>query len=256
MKPPRFLTLLTGAVYGFMYAPLCVLMVFSLMPSESIVRWEGFTLQWYRAVWQHPHVREALGISLLVTVPAVGIATALGTLTAFVMHRAVFRGKAVLQGLLSIPLLLPSLVMGLTLLLLFSAVHLPLGIGTMLLAHITFTWPLTTLVVQARMQRLDPTLEEAALDLGADAWTTFWRITFPLLRPGILAAALLAFPWSFNDVIVTFFVAGVGSSTLPLRIYGMMRLGVSPMVNALGTLLVLGPLLLAGVGLAWSRRRG
>ena len=121
------------------------------------------------------------------------------------------------------------------------AINLPLGVLTIVLAHVAFSIPLTTLVILARMQRIDPTLEEAAMDLGADEWTTFWRITLPLLRPGIVAAALLAFPWSFNDFVITFFVAGVGSSTLSLRIYSMIRLGVSPMVNALGTLIVVIP---------------
>ena len=133
---------------------------------------------------------------------------------------------------------MPSLVIGIALLLFFVAINLSLGVLTILLAHVAFSIPLTTLVILARMQRLDPILEEAAMDLGADEWTTFWRVTLPLLRPGIVAAALLAFPWSFNDFVITLFVAGVGSSTLPLRIYSMIRLGVSPMVNALGTLIV------------------
>jgi spermidine/putrescine transport system permease protein len=126
---------------------------------------------------------------------------------------------------------------------------------TIILAHIAFSIPLTTLVVFARMQRLDPSLEEAAMDLGADEWTTFWRVTLPLLRPGIAAAALLALPWSLNDFVVTFFVAGVGSSTLPLRIYSMIRLGVSPMVNALGTLIIIVPLLIVLLGMLVARRR-
>jgi spermidine/putrescine transport system permease protein len=126
---------------------------------------------------------------------------------------------------------------------------------TIVLAHVAFSIPLTTLVILARMQRLDRTLEEAAMDLGADEWTTLWKITLPLLRPGIVAAALLAFPWSFNDFVITFFVAGPGSSTLPLRIYSMIRLGVSPMVNALGTLIVVVPLLVALLGVLVAQRR-
>jgi spermidine/putrescine transport system permease protein len=250
----RVLSLVTGGVYLFLYAPLLVLITFSFTSSATGARWEGFTLQWYQAVWQHPHIREALGISLLVTVPTVIIATAIGTLTALALARATFRGKTLLQSLLYIPFILPAMVMGMALLLLFVSLHIELGLLTLLLAHIAFTIPLTTLVVLARMQRLDPILEEAALDLGADEWTTFWRVTFPLLRPGILAAALLAFPWSLNDFVVTFFVAGVGTSTLPLRIYGMIRLGVSPMVNALGTLIVLVPLILLGLGMLLSKR--
>jgi spermidine/putrescine transport system permease protein len=150
---------------------------------------------------------------------------------------------------------MPSLVIGISLLLFFIAINLELGILTILLAHVSFCLPLTTLVVLARMQRLDRSLEEAAMDLGADEWTTLWKVTLPLLKPGILAAALLAFPWSFNDFVITFFVAGVGASTLPLRVYSMIRLGVSPMVNALGTLMVIVPLIVVVLGMLMAQRK-
>jgi spermidine/putrescine transport system permease protein len=252
---PRVLPILAFGVYLFLYAPLFVLMAFSLTPSEYSVRWEGLTLKWYRAVWENANIQEALWVSLLVTIPAVGIATVIGTLTALVLYRSHFRGKTVFQGILYIPLIMPSLVIGISLLLFFVAINLELGVLTILFAHISFCLPLTTLVILARMQRLDRTLEEAAMDLGADEWTTLWKVTLPLLRPGILAAALLAFPWSFNDFVITFFVAGVGSSTLPLRVYSMIRLGVSPMVNALGTLIVVVPLLMIAIGLLVARRK-
>jgi spermidine/putrescine transport system permease protein len=122
------------------------------------------------------------------------------------------------------------------------------------MAHVSFSIPLTTLVIIARMQRIDRTLEDAAMDLGADEWTTMRKITLPLLMPGILAAALLTFPWSFNDFVITFFVSGIGSSTLPLRVYSMIRLGVSPMINALGTMIVLVPLILVVIGTYFERR--
>jgi spermidine/putrescine transport system permease protein len=251
----RFLAPCAVGIYVFLYAPLGVLIAFSLTPSEYSLRWEGLTLRWYQAVWQNQHIQEALLVSLMVTIPAVLMATAMGTVTALALYRARFRGQALLQGLLYIPLIMPSLVIGIALLLFFVAINLPLGVLTIILAHVAFSMPLTTLVILARMQRLDRTLEEAAMDLGADEWTTFWKVTFPLLRPGIVAAALLAFPWSFNDFVITFFVAGVGSSTLPLRIYSMIRLGVSPMVNALGTLIVVVPLLVAILGTLVAQRR-
>jgi len=255
MTSPRPLMLCALGLYLFLYAPLFVLMAFSFTPSEYSLRWEGLTLRWYRAVWQNQQIQEALLVSLVVTVPAVLIATAIGTLTALALYRTRFRGKMLVQNLLYIPLIMPSLVIGISLLLFFVAINLPLGVLTIVLAHVAFSIPLTTLVVLARMQRLDRTLEEAAMDLGADEWTTFWKITFPLLRPGMLAAALLAFPWSFNDFVVTFFVAGVGATTLPLRIYSMIRLGVSPMVNALGTLIVVVPLLIAVLGTLVAQRQ-
>jgi spermidine/putrescine transport system permease protein len=243
------------SIYLFLYAPLLVLVAFSLTPSEYSVRWEGLTLRWYEAVWQNTHIQAALKVSLLVALPAVLIATALGTLTALTLYRTRFRGKALFQYVLYIPLIMPPLVIGISLLLFFVAINLELGLLTILLAHVSFSLPLTTLVILARMQRLDRSLEEAAMDLGADEWTTLWRITLPLLKPGILAAALLAFPWSFNDFVVTFFVAGVGASTLPLRVYSMIRLGVSPMVNALGTLIVVVPLLVVVVGMLIAQKK-
>jgi spermidine/putrescine transport system permease protein len=249
------LSLCSLCIYLFLYAPLFVLMAFSFTPSEYSVRWEGFTWRWYQAVWQNQSIQEALFVSLTVSIPAVLIATAIGTMTALALYRARFPGKDLLQSLLYIPLIMPSLVIGIALLLFFVAINLPLGVLTIIVAHIAFSIPLTTLVILARMQRIDPTLEEAAMDLGADAWTTFWRVTLPLLRPGIVAAALLAFPWSFNDFVITFFVAGVGASTLPLRIYSMIRLGVSPMVNALGTLIVIIPLLVVILGTLVTQRR-
>ncbi len=252
---PRLLSILSASVYIFMYAPLLVLIVFSLTPSEYSIRWEGFTLKWYQAVFANENIQNALKVSLMVTIPSVVISTAIGTLTAITLYRTRFRGKALFQYVLYIPLIMPSIVIGISMLLFFVSINLQLGVLTILLAHISFSIPLTTLVVIGRMQRIDPTLEEAAMDLGADEWTTFWKVTFPLLKPGIFAAALLAFPWSFNDFVITFFVAGVGSSTLPLRIYSMIRLGVSPMVNALGTLIVLVPLILVILGLLLNQRR-
>ncbi len=251
----RWLPICAVSIYVFLYAPLLILIMFSLTPSEYSLRWEGLTLRWYREVWQHQPLQEALLVSLMVSIPAVVLATLLGTMTALALSRPSFRGKTLVYGLLYIPLIMPSLVVGIASLLLFVAIQLPLSLLTILLAHVAFCIPLTTLVILARMQRLDPRLEEAAMDLGANAWCTLWRVTLPLLRPGIIAAALLAFPWSFNDFVVTFFVAGVGSSTLPLRVYSMMRLGVSPMVNALGTLIVVIPLLIAVLGAIVAQRR-
>jgi spermidine/putrescine transport system permease protein len=219
------------------------------------VSWEGFTLKWYQAVFDNKNIHAALKVSLMVAIPSVLISTAIGTITALTLYRSRFFGRALYQGILYIPLLMPDLVIGISLLLFYTSIKLELGIFSILLAHISFSIPLTTLIIIARMQRIDRTLEDAAMDLGADEWTTMRKVTLPLLKPGILAAALLAFPWSFNDFVVTFFVAGVGSSTLPIRVYSMIRLGVSPMINALGTLIVVIPLILVVIGLLLERRR-
>ncbi len=251
---PRLLSIGCVAIYVFMYAPLLVLIVYSLTPTEYGVSWEGFTLKWYQAVFDNKNIQDALKVSLIVAIPCVLISTAIGTITALTLYRSRFMGRALYQGILYIPLIMPDLVIGISLLLFFTFVKLQLGIFTILLAHVSFSIPLTTLVIIARMQRIDRTLEEAAMDLGADEWTTLWKVTLPLLKPGILAAALLTFPWSFNDFVITFFVSGIGSSTLPIRVYSMIRLGVSPMVNALGTLIVVVPLIMVIVGTRLEKR--
>jgi spermidine/putrescine transport system permease protein len=237
-----------------MYAPLLVLMIFSLTPTEYGVAWEGFTLKWYRAVFENENIQKALMVSLAVAIPCVIISTAIGTITAFTLYRSRFMGRALFQGFLYVPLIMPDLIIGISLLLFFTSIKLNLGILTILLAHVSFSIPLTTLVIIARMQRIDRTLEDAAMDLGADEWTTMWKVTLPLLKPGILAAALLTFPWSFNDFVITFFVSGIGSSTLPIRVYSMIRVGVSPMINALGTLIVVLPLIVVFIGARLENR--
>ena len=252
---PRLLSIGCGALFVFMYAPLLVVIVFSLTPTEYGVSWEGFTLKWYQAVFDNENIRAALKVSLIVAIPTVLISTAIGAITAFTLYRSRFFGRALYQGILYIPLIMPDLVIGISLLLFYSFIKLELGIFTILLAHVSFSIPLTTLVIIARMQRIDRSLEDAAMDLGADEWTTMRKVTLPLLKPGILAAALLTFPWSFNDFVITFFVSGVGSSTLPIRVYSMIRLGVSPVINALGTLIVVIPLILVVIGLLLERRR-
>lgn len=252
---PPLLTTLCVVMFLFMYGPLFVLIAFSFTPTEYGIGWEGFTFKWYQEVFANKNIQNALKVSLLVAIPCVLISTAIGTLTAFVLYRSRFFGRGLFQGVLYIPLIMPDLVMGVTLLLLFISLGVSLGIMSILLAHVSFSIPLATLVIIARMQRIDRGLEEAALDLGADEWTTMRKVTLPLLMPGILAAALLVFPWSFNDFVITYFVSGVGSSTLPLRVYSMIRLGVSPMVNALGTLIVVVPLILVVIGVLLEKRR-
>ena len=251
---PRFLFIGCMGVYLFMYAPLLVLMAYSLTPTEYGTAWEGFTLKWYREVFANDDIQDALKTSLIIAIPCVLISTAIGTITAITLYRSRFVGKALYQGILYIPLIMPDIVIGIALLLFYSSIKLELGIFTILMAHISFSIPLTTLVIIARMQRIDRTLEDAAMDLGADEWTTMWKVTLPLLMPGIMAAALLTFPWSFNDFVITFFVSGVGSSTLPVRVYSMLRLGVSPMVNALGTLIILVPLIIVIIGTRLEKR--
>jgi len=259
---------LAAAVYLFIYVPLVVLIVFSFNgpPAGEEVRrewvystgeWKAFSLEWYARLFADADTQAAFQRSLLIAVSSVLIALVLGTMTAVALYRYRFRGKGLFEQVLYIPLFMPGVIMGISILLLFAFVRFPLGYWSILAAHVAFTLPLVTLVVLARMQRIDWTLEAAAMDLGATPWTAWRAVIFPLLRPGVFAAALLAFPWSFNDFVITFFVAGPGWTTLPMQIYSMAgRSGaVSPRVNALGTLMMAGSLLLVLVGVWLQRRR-
>lgn len=254
-KTSKVLLLIVLGVLIIIYMPLVVMMLYSFnSPGAAKVGWEavrasekwnGLTTLWYKKLFKDELTLKALKVSLIVTFTAVPISLIIGTMTALALYRFKFWGKNLFEQVLFIPLVIPEVVMGISLLVFFSGIlNHRLGIDTIIIAHIAFTIPLVTLVVLARMQRLDPTLEEAAMDLGADELTAMRRVTLPLLMPGILAAALLAFPWSFNDFVITYFVAGVGATTLPIHIFSMIRIGVSPVVNAVSTLIIGGSLLL------------
>lgn len=225
-------------MYGFLFAPIAVLVVFSFNTSRLNAVWTGFTLAWYGELFRDVEILRATKNSLVVAFASTLVSTAIGTLTAFAVHRRRFRGKPLLEGVLYIPLIIPEIVMGIALLAFFVLAGFKLGLGTVIIAHIAFSISFVTVVVRARLHGLDRAYEEAAMDLGANEWQTFWRVTLPLVMPGILAGALLAFTLSLDDFIITFFTAGPGSTTLPLRVYGMVKLGVSPTVNALSTLMV------------------
>ena len=236
--------LFAALIYFFMWVPMLVLIIFSFNASEYGVKWTNFTFKWYIELFNDPSIIDALMTSLKVAAFSVPISTVIGTLTAFALARFKFRGKGVYRTVLLIPMIMPGIVVGVISLSYFNMLNITLGLHTIIIAHITFSIPLATLVVSARMQRLDPTLEEAAKDLGADEITTTRKITIPLLLPGILSAALMCFPWSFNDYVITYFVAGVGTTTLPIHIFSMVRHGLTPVVNALGTIIILAPIFL------------
>jgi spermidine/putrescine transport system permease protein len=181
----------------------------------------------------------------------------IGTLAALALQRYRFRGYAFSESVLYIPVIIPEVVMGISLLILFSLVKFSLGIASITLAHIAFSIPFVALVVRARLHGSDRSIEEASMDLGADEFTTFWRVTLPTIMPGILSGALLAFTLSLDDYVITYFTAGPGSTTLPLRIFSMVRFAVTPEVNALSTLWVLAVFLLLLIGqLAQKNERG
>jgi spermidine/putrescine transport system permease protein len=236
---PRWLVILAGLVYAFLHLPILVLVVFSFNSSKFSVDWTGFTLRWYRRLLERPDILRGLKVSLIVGLTATIISALLGTLIALALARHRFRGRRAFEGFLYIPIVTPEIVVGISLLILFALIKFPLGVTTITIAHVAFCISFVVVVVLARLEGMDQHLEEAALILGADEITTFWRVTVPQLWPGILAGALLAFTMSFDDYVITSFVSGSGSSTLPIVVYGMVRKNVEPSINAISTIILL-----------------
>jgi spermidine/putrescine transport system permease protein len=239
LRPSRWLLVLSGAVYLLLHLPILVLMIFSFNDSKFSVDWRGFTWRWYQRLWERPDILHSLRVSVIVGLAATIISTLLGTMLALALSRHRFRGRRALTGLLYLPIVTPEIVVGISLLILFALIRLPLGITTIIIAHVAFCLSFVVVVVLARLEGMDQHLEEAAMMLGADEITTFWRVTVPQLWPGILAGALLAFTMSFDDFVITSFVSGSGSSTLPLVVYGMVRKNIEPSINAISTIVLL-----------------
>ncbi len=237
-RTSRWLGAAVGLVYLFLHLPLLILVAFSFNASRFSVDWTGFTLEWYRRLLERPDILHGLRNSLIVGAAATVIATVCGTLFALALGRHRFRGRRTLESLLYVPLVTPEIVVGISLLAFFAALGVALGLATIVIAHVAFSISFVAVVVRARLTGMDRSLEEAALTLGADEVTTFWRVTLPQLLPGVVAGGLLAFTLSFDDYVITSFVAGSGSSTLPVVIYGMVRRTVEPSINAISTIVL------------------
>ncbi len=234
----RFLSFYAVLAFAFLHVPLLILIAFSFNGSRFTV-WAGFSMRWYSAVWNDPQVAEATMNSLTIAFASTVLSTVFGALAAYGMWK---RRAPVLRGSLYLSLVTPEIVTGISLLALFQYVFrwLPfrLGLGTVIAAHVAFSIVYVVIVISARLQSMDPSLEEAAQDLGATEWTAFRRVTLPLLAPGIAAAALLALIVSFDDYVITSLVAGVDSETLPMVIYALARRGANPTINAVSALIV------------------
>lgn len=233
--------LLTWAVlmYAFLYLPILTLIVFSFNNSKSGIVWQGFTLKWYAKLFQDASLAVALENSLLIAVMTTVASTVIGTMAALAMHKYQFRGKAIWSGIVYIPVIIPEIVVGVSLLSFFALLKVTLGIGTITVAHIAFCVSYVIIVVQTRLHGFDSSLEEASMDLGAGRYKTFFYVTLPVIAPGIISSALLCFTLSIDDFVITFFTQGPNSTTLPVKIYSMVKFGVSPVVNAISTLFLL-----------------
>jgi putrescine transport system permease protein len=247
--------------YAFLYLPIAVLIVYSFNDNRLVTVWSHASTRWYGELFRNAQIGEALWLSLRVAAVSATASAVLGTLAAFAMQRmGRFAGRSTFEALAMTPLILPEVLTGLSLLLLFvflgEIVGWPQqrGADTITLAHIPVGMAYAIVVIRARLSQLDPTLEEAAADLGAPPWRSFLRVTLPLLLPAILAAWLLAFTLSLDDVVIASFVTGPGAATLPIVIFSSVRLGVSPQINALATLLVLAVAVLIVTAMLMLRR--
>lgn len=227
-----------GLVYLFFYLPLVVLIALSFNNAHLSFNWHGFTWRWYQALWEDTQLHFALWHSLCVSVLAASIASFIGSVGAIALYRYRVKGRQLVYGLVFVLIIVPDLVLGISLLLLFSVLKLPLGFLSLLLAHITFCVPFVVLLVYSRLSGFDKHLLEAAKDLGANEYVTFHRIIIPLLKPAILAAWLLSFSLSIDDLVISFFVSGPSYQILPIYIYSQLRIGPTPEINALCTLII------------------
>lgn len=234
-KRSRLLWAIALAVYAFLYIPLVIVVVYSFNSSKLNAEWVGFTLDWYRTLFSHDEMLQAAGNSLIVAIIASAVSTVLGTMAGVALHK--YPSK-LLQGLVLTPIAIPEILMGVSLLMFFVMLNMTLGLTSITLAHIAFCIGFVAIVVRSRMAGMDESLTEAARDCGATPWQAFRLVTLPLIMPGVIAGALMAFTLSIDDFVITFFTAGANASTLPLQIYSMIKIAVTPEVNAVSTLLM------------------
>lgn len=238
------LWLSAGVMYVFMYAPIAVVVLYSFNDSKYGGPWRGFTTRWYGQLLNSEDKIAAATNTLILAGVSTLIATVLGTMLGYGLARYRFPGKKLFSWLMYIPVVIPDIVMAVAMVLFFKLVRdalglLPMGMMTMIIAHVTFQIPFVAIVVRSRLAGMDPALEEAAHDLGAGSWLTFRHVTFPLILPGIVAGAMLAFTLSLDDFVISFFTTGPGATTLPILIYTSVKRGITPDINALSTLIVL-----------------
>jgi spermidine/putrescine transport system permease protein len=235
----RWLTLFAVLIYALLFAPIVVLIIFSFNVSRRNFVWLGFTTDWYPRLLANRELIDALLDTLQVAAVAVVGATILGSLLGLGLARIRFRGSGATETLLLLPMVTPEIIMGISLLIFFAQLFSLNGsLGQIAIAHVTFCISYVAVVVRARAAGMDPRLEEAARDLGASAVGAFWHVTLPLIAPAVAAGAMLAFALSFDDLIVTSFNTGVGSTTLPVAIYSAIKFGVTPQINAISTIIV------------------
>ncbi|WP_026884349.1 ABC transporter permease [Clostridium akagii] len=226
-------------IFAFLYVPIAIIVIYSFNATKSNVVFSGITFDWYTALFNDDDVITALINSLTIAAISTAISAVIGTVGAIGLQRQKFKGKGAMDLLIYIPIVIPEIIMGISLLVFFSALQMDFGILTLVLAHTTFCIPFVLINVKSRLAGFDMSVEEAAMDLGASKFTVFRTITIPLIFPAIISGAMLAFALSLDDVIINFFVSGPESTTLPIKIFSMLRFGLSPEINALCTIMLL-----------------
>ncbi|RAU17973.1 putrescine ABC transporter permease PotI [Nitrincola tibetensis] len=257
----RFSTLMLILGLLFLYVPMIILVIYSFNSSRLVTVWAGFSTHWYAELFRDQQLLSAVWMSLRIAFYSASMAVCLGTLAAFVMTRfSRFRGRTMLSSMITAPLVMPEVITGLSLLLLF--VHMAQlvgwpadrGMATIWIAHTTFCSAYVAVVVSSRLRELDLSIEEAAMDLGATPFKTFFLITLPMIAPALISGWLLAFTLSLDDLVIASFVSGPGATTLPMVVFSSVRLGVSPKINALATLIILAVSIVAFLAWFWMRR--
>lgn len=231
-------------VFAFIYIPIFVLIVFSFNQERINAVWTGFTIDWYLRLLSDADLLASVYNSVLVGLASTVLSTILGTMAALGMQRYQFPGKKVFDSILYLPIVIPEIVMAVAMLTFYVFIQLTLGLVSVIIAHVTFNIAFVFVIVRARLAGLGPQLEQAAADLGASPWQVFRYVTLPLITPGVVSGALLAFTISWDDFMIAFFTAGVGGTTLPMKVYSMIKFGVSPEINAISTVTILFTMLL------------
>jgi len=251
----RLLSFNGWLVFAFLYLPILIVIVFSFSGAANVGIWGGFSLRWYERMFGNEQLMKSLQNTLWIALFSTIISTVLGTAAALALDR--YRrwvGRGAFDAILYMPVIIPDVTMAVMLLLWFTQIGLPLGRGSILLAHIAFNISFVAIVVRARLANMDPVVEEAAADLYATRWLTFRRVTLPLIMPGVLGGGLLALTLSLDDVVITSFVQGPGATTLPVHVFGLIRKTVTPEINAVSTLMVTASMILVFASLAIQRR--
>ena len=255
MKHKRLKNLFVGLVFLFLYLPIIILVIYSFNSSKVNILFEHFTFDWYKNLFSNIELLDAFSNTMIIAVVSTIISTIIGTLGAYGLNKYNFKFKGFINSLLYIPIVIPEIVLGISLLSIYTLMKLELGMFTLILSHIAFSIPFVIVSVRSTLSSVIKTYEEVSYDLGASKFATFYKVTLPLIMPGVVSGATLAFTLSLDDVVISYFTAGPGSNTLPLKIYSMIKTGITPDVNALSTLMLIVTIIILSVSVIIQSRK-